>query len=75
MAKPRRMHVMIAAALLSALEPRFGWPRGSVLLAGLAVVTIGDIATIASNAAAMLAASLNLLATRSKTTCCGLQAL
>jgi phosphatidylglycerophosphate synthase len=47
MAKPRRMHVMIAAALLSALEPRFGWPRGSVLLAGLAVVTIGDIATIA----------------------------
>lgn len=47
MAKPRRMHVMIAAALLSALEPRFGWPSGSVLLAGLAVVTIGDIATIA----------------------------
>lgn len=47
MAKPRRMHVMIGAALLATLEPLFGWPRGVVLLAGLAIVTIGDIATIA----------------------------
>ncbi len=47
MAKPRRMHVMIAASLLAIFEPMLGWPRGSVLLAGLGIVTIGDILTIA----------------------------
>ncbi|MGI9252920.1 MAG: CDP-alcohol phosphatidyltransferase family protein [Thermomicrobiales bacterium] len=46
MAKPRRMHVMIGAALLATLEPRFGWPTGVVLLAGLVIVTAGSIATI-----------------------------
>ncbi|MFM9106140.1 MAG: CDP-alcohol phosphatidyltransferase family protein [Chloroflexota bacterium] len=47
MAKPRRMHVMIAAALLATLEPALGLPRGTLLAAGLAVVLVGDVATIA----------------------------
>jgi phosphatidylglycerophosphate synthase len=46
MAKPRRMHVMIAACLLSLAEPIFGWPRGALLALGLLLVLLGDVATI-----------------------------
>ena len=56
MAKPRRMHVLIAACLLSLLEPALGWPRGVVLAAALAVVLAGDIATIARRLAKIVAA-------------------
>ena len=46
MAKPRRMHVMIAACLLSVIETAAGWPEGWVLAAALAVIVAGSAATV-----------------------------
>src|SRR5918998_3476195 len=46
MAKPRRMHVLIAACLLSAIETAVGWPEGRVLTVALMVIIVGGLATI-----------------------------
>jgi hypothetical protein len=46
MAKPRRMHVLIAACLLSAVETAVGWPQGRVLAIALIVIIVGGLATI-----------------------------
>jgi phosphatidylglycerophosphate synthase len=58
MAKPRRMHILIAGCILSILEIFAGWPRGSVLAVALAVVLIGEAATI-GNRVRLIAADLN----------------
>ena len=47
MAKPRRMHVLIAACLLSAIETAASWPGGRVLLAALVLIIVGGVVTIA----------------------------
>jgi phosphatidylglycerophosphate synthase len=46
MAKPRRMHVLIAACLLSVVETAAGWPQGRVLTVGLVLIIIGGMLTI-----------------------------
>ncbi|MCA9880934.1 MAG: CDP-alcohol phosphatidyltransferase family protein [Thermomicrobiales bacterium] len=46
MAKPRRMHILVAACLLSVIEVIAGWPRGAVLAVALAVILIGEVLTI-----------------------------
>ncbi len=58
MAKPRRMHVLIAGCVLSILEIFAGWPRGSVLAVALAVILIGEVLTI-GNRIRLIAAYLN----------------
>jgi phosphatidylglycerophosphate synthase len=47
MAKPRRMHVLIAACLLSAGETALDWPEGRVLAVALAAIIVGCAVTIA----------------------------
>src|SRR5215212_5795332 len=47
MAKPRRMHVLIAACLLSAVGTAFGWrEEGWVLVVALVLIIAGGIATM-----------------------------
>lgn len=46
MAKPRRMHVLIAGCLLSAVETAAGWPEGRALAAALILIIIGGVVTI-----------------------------
>jgi phosphatidylglycerophosphate synthase len=46
MAKPRRMHVLIAACLLSAVETAIGWPQGRALVAALVLIIAGGVVTI-----------------------------
>ena len=46
MAKPRRMHVLIAACLLSAVETAIGWWGGWALAVALIVIIAGGIVTI-----------------------------
>jgi len=46
MAKPRRMHVLIAACLLSVVETVAGWPQGRVLTVGLVLIIVGGMLTI-----------------------------
>ena len=58
MAKPRRMHILVAGCVLSILEVFAGWPRGSVLAAALAVILIGEGLTVA-NRLRLIAAYLN----------------
>ena len=58
MAKPRRMHVLIAGCLLSIIEVFLGWPRGSVIAVALAVILFGEVLTIA-NRLRLIAAYLN----------------
>lgn len=58
MAKPQRMHVLIAATLLSLLEPVFDWPTGMMLLIGLAIIALGSALTIAIRLR-VIAAKLN----------------
>ena len=58
MAKPRRMHILVAGCVLSILEVFAGWPRGSVLAAALAVIFIGEGLTVA-NRLRLIAAYLN----------------
>ena len=47
MAKPRRMHVVIGACLLSAVETAAGWVEGRALAIGLVLIILGCGATIA----------------------------
>lgn len=58
MAKPQRMHVLIAATLLSLLEPVFDWSTGIVLFIGLAIIALGSALTIAIRLR-IIAAELN----------------
>lgn len=58
MAKPQRMHVLIAATLLSLLEPAFDWRTGIVLLVGLVIIALGSAVTIAMRLR-VIAAELN----------------
>ena len=58
MAKPRRMHILVAGCVLSILEVFAGWPRGSVLTVALAVILIGEGLTVA-NRLRLIAAYLN----------------
>ncbi|MDQ4099731.1 MAG: CDP-alcohol phosphatidyltransferase family protein [Chloroflexota bacterium] len=46
MAKPRRMHVLIAACLLSAVETALSWPDGWVLVVALVAIVAGSVVTI-----------------------------
>jgi phosphatidylglycerophosphate synthase len=47
MAKPRRMHVLIAACLLSAIGTLVGWrEEGWVLVAGLILIIVGGVETM-----------------------------
>jgi len=47
MAKPSRMHVLIAACLLSAVGTAFGWQEeGWVLVVALVLIIAGGVATI-----------------------------
>lgn len=46
MAKPRRMHVLLAACVLTTVEIVVGWPRGCVIAVALAVILIGEALTI-----------------------------
>jgi phosphatidylglycerophosphate synthase len=46
MAKPRRMHVLIAACLLSAVETAAGWQEGRVLVVALLLIIAGGVVTI-----------------------------
>jgi phosphatidylglycerophosphate synthase len=46
MAKPRRMHVLIAGCLLSAVETAAGWPEGRALAAALILIIAGGVVTI-----------------------------
>ena len=46
MAKPRRMHVLIVACLLSAIETAAGWPQGRALAVALVVIVAGGVVTI-----------------------------
>lgn len=46
MAKPRRMHVLIAACLLSAAETAAGWAEGRALVLGLLIIVAGCLLTI-----------------------------
>lgn len=58
MAKPRRMHILIAACILSVVEVFAGWPRGSMLAVALVVILIGEVLTI-GNRVRLIAASVN----------------
>src|SRR5689334_5450157 len=58
MAKPRRMHLLIAGCVLTVVEVVAGWPRGSVLALALGVILIGEVVTVA-NRLRLIAASLN----------------
>lgn len=46
MAKPRRMHILIAGCFLTIVEVLARWPRGIVLAAALALVLTGEVLTI-----------------------------
>jgi phosphatidylglycerophosphate synthase len=46
MPKPRRMHVLIAACLLSAIETALGWPVGRALAVALIVIIVGGGVTM-----------------------------
>ena len=46
MAKPARMWVIVAAALLSLAEPLLSVPRGTVFAVALVVVSVGSVATV-----------------------------
>ena len=46
MAKPRRMHVLIAAAILAAVATAAAWGPDWVIVAALAIILIGNILTI-----------------------------
>ena len=46
MAKPRRMHVLIGACLLSAVETVLGWQDGWVLVFALGLIIAGGAVTI-----------------------------
>jgi phosphatidylglycerophosphate synthase len=46
MAKPRRMHVLIAACLLSAVETALGWPEGRILVVALVLIIAGGAVTM-----------------------------
>jgi phosphatidylglycerophosphate synthase len=46
MSKPRRMHVLIVACLLSAVATAAGWREGWILVVALALIIGGGIATI-----------------------------
>ncbi len=46
MAKPRRMHVLIAACLLSAVATVIGWQEGWALVVALIVIIVGGMVTI-----------------------------
>ena len=55
MAKPRRMHVLIAACLLSAIETALGWPQGRVLAVALIVIIVGGGVTMVQRLRAIVA--------------------
>src|SRR5215207_7331091 len=46
MAKPRRMHVLIGACLLSAVGTAVGWPEGRVLAVALVLIIAGGLVTM-----------------------------
>jgi phosphatidylglycerophosphate synthase len=46
MAKPRRMHVLIAACVISALETAAGWPEGRAIALALGIIIAGCAVTI-----------------------------
>jgi phosphatidylglycerophosphate synthase len=46
MAKPRRMHVLIAACLLSAVETAVGWREGWALVVALILIIAGGVVTM-----------------------------
>ena len=46
MAKPRRMHVLIAACLLSAVATAIGWRDGWVLVVALILIIAGGVVTM-----------------------------
>ncbi|HHW83288.1 MAG TPA: CDP-alcohol phosphatidyltransferase family protein [Actinomycetales bacterium] len=46
MAKPPRMWVLVAAALLSILEGPLGWPKGIVFAVAVSVIALGSLATV-----------------------------
>ena len=46
MAKPRRMHVLIAACLLSAVETAVAWPEGRIFVVALILIIVGGVVTI-----------------------------
>ncbi|MDO5494930.1 MAG: CDP-alcohol phosphatidyltransferase family protein [bacterium] len=46
MAKPPRMWVLVAAALLSIAEPALGWPRGIVFAVAVTVIAVGAAVTV-----------------------------
>jgi hypothetical protein len=46
MAKPRRMHVLITACLLSAVETAVGWQEGRVLVVALILIIAGGVVTM-----------------------------
>jgi phosphatidylglycerophosphate synthase len=46
MAKPRRMHVLIAACLLSVVETAVDWPQGRALTVGLGIIIVGGMLTV-----------------------------
>jgi phosphatidylglycerophosphate synthase len=46
MAKPRRMHVLIAACLLSAVETAVGWQESWVLVFALVLIIAGGVVTM-----------------------------
>jgi phosphatidylglycerophosphate synthase len=58
MAKPRRMHLLIAGCVLSIVEVVAGWPRGSVLAVALAGILVGEVLTI-GNRVRLIADFLN----------------
>jgi phosphatidylglycerophosphate synthase len=58
MAKPRRMHLLIAGCVLSIVEVFAGWPRGVVLAVALAMILIGEVLTI-GNRLRLIAAYMN----------------
>jgi phosphatidylglycerophosphate synthase len=58
MAKPRRMHILIAGCVLSIVEVFAGWPRGSVIAVALAVILVGEVLTVGSRLR-LIAAYLN----------------
>jgi phosphatidylglycerophosphate synthase len=55
MAKPRRMAVVIAACLATALGSAFGW-RGQPMVVGLSLVVVGGAATVARRTRGILRA-------------------
>lgn len=57
MAKPRRMHILIAGCILSIVDVFAGWPRGSVLAVALVLILLGEVLTI-NNRVRLIAAYL-----------------